>query len=329
VGNEVLTNRAASLVRRLRIAFLFPGQGEQYEGMLHALSDHPAARSTMQEANAVLGKDSYLLDSKTALQSTVSAQLCIFIAGVAFARVMESEGAMPDAVAGLSVGAFAAAVTAGVVDFAALLPVIHLRAEMMESAFPVGYGLSVILGLTLSEISGLVRECHSANDPVYLANLNGPRQFVIAGSVRGQNQVLQKAKALGAGKAEPLPVTTPSHCPLLKGVSHKLLNAISDIQFRQPRIPYVSNRNARLLRSAQAILEDVATNVEYPVYWYDSMTILYEQGVRLFVEAPPGQSLSKLVVESLPECRALAFQLTPLRSLLYRMAQESKSSCLD
>jgi len=317
VGNEVLTNRAASLVRRLRIAFLFPGQGEQYEGMLHALSDHPAARSTMQEANAVLGKDSYLLDSKTALQSTVSAQLCIFIAGVAFARVMESEGAMPDAVAGLSVGAFAAAVTAGVVDFAALLPVIHLRAEMMESAFPVGYGLSVILG------------CHSANDPVYLANLNGPRQFVIAGSVRGQNQVLQKAKALGAGKAEPLPVTTPSHCPLLKGVSHKLLNAISDIQFRQPRIPYVSNRNARLLRSAQAILEDVATNVEYPVYWYDSMTILYEQGVRLFVEAPPGQSLSKLVVESLPECRALAFQLTPLRSLLYRMAQESKSSCLD
>ena len=310
---------------RLRIAFLFPGQGEQYEGMLHLLSGHPSVASTIQEANTVLGMDSCLLDSKTALQSTVSAQLSIFIAGVACARVLEAEGATPDAVAGLSLGAFAAAVTAGVTDFAALLPVIRLRAEMMENTFPVGYGLSVILGLTFREVSGLVTACHTLNDPVYLANLNGPRQFVLAGSLRGQNEVLQRAKALGARKAEHLPVKVPSHCPLLKEVSRKLSDAISEIQFRQPRIPYVSNRNARLLRDARAILDDVVTNVEHPVYWYDAMTMLYEQGVRLFVEAPPGQSLSKLVVEAFPECRTAAFQFIPLHSLLYRIALESKS----
>lgn len=310
----------------MSVAYLFPGQGTPCENILHLLPDHPVVIGTIEEANTVLGTDSYLLDGKAAVTSAVNAQLSIFIAGVASVRVLEAAGALPDAVAGLSIGAFAAAVTAGVVDFAALLPVVRLRGELMEDSFPAGYGLSVIIGLDVRQVSELVAECHTANSPVYLANLNAPRQFVIAGCLRGLDEVLENAKILGARKAEHLPVNVPSHCPLLQEASAKLLSSIAGVRLSQPRIPYVSNRHARMLRDPKAILEDVVTNIGYPVYWHDTTTLLYEHGVRLFIEALPGHSLSNLVLEAFPDCKGVPFESTPLDSLLHYMARENRLS---
>jgi malonate decarboxylase epsilon subunit len=100
------------------IALLFPGQGSQIPGMLHQLPDHPAALRTIKEISAALERDVRTLDSPEALRSTVSIQLALLTAGVA-ARVLEEEGVIPEAVAGLSVGAFAAGVHGHVLTLAA------------------------------------------------------------------------------------------------------------------------------------------------------------------------------------------------------------------
>src|ERR1700723_3690151 len=112
----------------MSLALLFPGQGSQVPGMLHTLLDHPAIARTLDEVSETLGVDVRDLDSAAALQSTVSVQLGLLAAGVSTARALEEEGIQPEAVAGLSVGAFAAAVHSGVVGLADAVHLVWQRA---------------------------------------------------------------------------------------------------------------------------------------------------------------------------------------------------------
>jgi malonate decarboxylase epsilon subunit len=76
----------------MSVAFIFPGQGSQEEGMLHALPDHPDVAGTLKEASAILGRDVLDLDSHEALESTLHVQLALLIAGVSVSRALQSEG---------------------------------------------------------------------------------------------------------------------------------------------------------------------------------------------------------------------------------------------
>ena len=132
----------------MSVAFLFPGQGSQVPGMLHRLPDHPAVRRTCDEVSQCLSQNVFDLDSDTALQSTLSVQLALFTCAVAMSRVLVEEGVRPVAVAGLSVGAFAAAVESGTICLSDGVHLVRQRAEMMMKLYPKGYGLAAIVGLT-------------------------------------------------------------------------------------------------------------------------------------------------------------------------------------
>jgi len=175
--------------------FAFPGQGAQKPGMLQRLPEAPEVAATLAEANAVLGEDALLLDSAEALQSTRAVQLCLLIAGVAGARLLMRDGQRPDYVAGLSIGAYAAAVVAESLTFADALRLVALRGELMQQAYPEGYGMTAILGLALGTVESLLAE---AEGPVHLGNINADNQIVIAGSDAAMATVAARAKALGA-----------------------------------------------------------------------------------------------------------------------------------
>jgi acyl transferase domain-containing protein len=147
----------------------FPGQGAQQPGMLHALPEAPVVQACIEQASAALGEDVRLLDSPEALQATRAVQLCLLIAGVAASRLLSERGHRPDYVAGLSIGAYAAAVVAGALDYADAVCLVALRGELMQRAYPDGYGMTAILGLDQSSIERLLAE---ADGPVYLANIN-------------------------------------------------------------------------------------------------------------------------------------------------------------
>ena len=305
----------------MSLAFLFPGQGSQSPGMLHALPDHPTVLRTLDEASQTLHQDVRDLDSPESLQSTVPVQLALLTAGVAVARTLADEGVAPEAVAGLSVGAFAAAVHCGVLGFPDAIQLVRQRAQLMQSLFPSGYGLSAIVGLTESQVSALVAEAHSTQTPVYVGNINAPRQIVIAGSDAGMSAVLEAAKRTGARKAERLHVAVPSHCPLLEPVAAALRTRLKEMSLQPPRAIYISNVRGRALRQADAVAEDLASNIAHGVRWHDATTVLEELGCRLFLEMPPGQILSGLARESFPEVRSLALAQSTLQGALHVAAR--------
>ena len=294
------------------IALLFPGQGSQIPGMLHQPPDHPAVLRTFAEVSAELGYDVRLLDSPEALRSTVSVQLALLTAGVAAARALEEEGVIPEAVAGLSVGAFAAAVHAHVLTLADCVRVVSQRADLMEHNSPDGYGLAAIIGLTEAQVVTLIQQANTADDPVYLGNVNSPEQIVISGSSKGLEQVSIAALKAGARKAELLNVPVLSHSPLLLPVADALTQALQNIQLHSPRMVYVSNVRARALRTAAEIAWDLANNIAHGVRWSDATTLLQELGCSLFVEMPPGHVLTNLAKQSVPQVRCIALAKTSL-----------------
>ena len=305
----------------MTLAFLFPGQGSQRPGMLHALPAHPAITQTLDEASQALHQDIRVLDTPECLQSTVSVQLALLTTGVAVARALADEGVTPEAVAGLSVGAFAAAVHCGVLSFPDAIQLVRQRAELMKSLFPAGYGLAAIVGLTETQVSALVAEAHTTQAPVYVGNINAPRQIVIAGSDAGISAVIEAARKSGARKAETLQVAVPSHCPLLEPVAKALRTRLQEMALCPPRLIYVSNVKARALRQADTVAEDLANNIAHGVRWHDATTVLEELGCRLFLEMPPGRVLSDLARESFPEVRSLALGSGTLQSALHVAAQ--------
>jgi malonate decarboxylase epsilon subunit len=297
------------------VAYLFPGQGAQTPGFLHRLPEHPAVDATLDEAAAVLGMDVMGLDSAAALASTVAVQLGVLIAGVAVMRALAEEGLQADATAGLSVGAFGAAVACGVLEFADALPLVKLRGETMERAYPQGYGMAALVGLDEHQVASIVDRIGGAAAQLYIANINAPTQIVLSGADLALNAALEAARRMGA-QAERLAVSLPSHCPLLNVVAERLAATMAAIEFHEPRRPYVTNRRARAVRDAASVREDLIYNVADTVRWHDSVTVLYELGVRLFIEPPPGQALARLARRAFTEARAIGAEDWQLRSVV-------------
>jgi malonate decarboxylase epsilon subunit len=281
-------------------ALLFPGQGAQKPGMLHELVDDSAVRSTLDEVSDVLRSDVRLLDSPEALNSTVSVQLSLLASGVATARALQRKGVTCDAVAGLSVGAFAAAVVAEAITLKDAVMLVRSRAETMENLYPVGYGMAAIVGLNERQVTAIVDSAYTTAAPVFVANINAPRQIVIAGSTEGMQRVLEEARRRGSRKAELLHVSVPSHCPLLSPVADSLRLQLNSMQLCAPKVPYLANVSGRAVRSASAVATDLADNIAHGVRWHDATIVAQELGCNLFLEMPPGHTLTDLAKENVP-----------------------------
>lgn len=299
------------------IAFLYPGQGAQTPGFLSRLPRHAAVDATLDEASRVLGQDARSLDSETSLACTVGVQLSGLVAGVAVTRALAAEDVVPDAVAGLSSGAFTAAVACGALAFDDALPLLRLRAELMQQAYPSGYGLAALVGLDEARVNQLVADIHGPHTPLYVANLNARTQIVLAGNDAALTRAVEAARAAGAYRAHRMAVAVPSHCALMDAVAQRLAQALEKIAVQAPRVPYLGNLRARALRDAQGIREDLANNVAHTVRWHDAMTALYERGVRHFFEAPPGATLTGIARESFDDVQARSLSDTPLDTVVY------------
>lgn len=284
---------------------MFPGQGAQYPGMLQELDAAFDGRLWCERASEALGEDVALLDAPDALKRTRAVQLCNLIAGVACADWLMREGIRPDFVAGLSIGAFPAAVVSGALGFEDAVRLVSLRGELMESACPAGYGLSAVGGLPEREMVSLVQAIHAPDCPVFLANFNAADQFVIAGADEAMRRVLEMARERGATVTERLAVAV-SHCPLLEAASLFLAEAMQCVLFRRPDVAYLSGSTGRVLWQPERIADDLARNMARPVRWADAMTAAYERGVRLAVEMPPGSVLTGLAKRVMDEGEALA-----------------------
>src|ERR671912_1019448 len=290
----------------MSVAYLFPGQGSQCPCMLHDLPDHPIARDMITHATEVLGRDVLDLDTPEALGSTIATQLALLVVGATAARILIEEGGRADFVAGHSVGAFAAAVAAGALTFPDALHLVDLRARAMQEAYPHGYGMGVVVGLDERTVFRFAADTGTPKTPVHAANVNAPLQISVSGADNALEKVLTLARKHGARRTQRLAVPTPSHTPLMAPVAAELKRALADVAMNTPAVPYLSNIGGRTLRDPEEIRDDLARSVEHPVRWHDATTLLFELGVRLFVELPPGDVLTRLAKDAFPEARCLA-----------------------
>ncbi len=281
------------------IAFVFPGQGSQKVGMGKALAGaFPLCRDTFDEADAAVGEPLSRLcfeGPEDQLGLTENTQPAILAVSIAAYRLVRSMGLTPAFVAGHSLGEYSANVAAGTISFADALRIVRSRGRYMQDAVPVGTGaMSAILGLDAETVA---RACAEAaqGDVVSPANLNGPGQVVIAGARDAVARAGERAKALGAKRVVPLPVSAPFHCALMKPAGERLAPQLRALHAQDPHPPIVANVDATLKHTAASAIEALIAQVSAPVRWEDVVRRLASEGVTTYVEVGPGTVLGGLV----------------------------------
>jgi len=286
----------------MKIAFTFPGQGSQSVGMGKALAEaFPEARAVFDEVDAALGEKLSTLmweGPEDRLTLTANAQPALMAVSVAATRALAARG-LPLAanaafVAGHSLGEYSALCAAGSLPLADTARLLRIRGNAMQAAVPVGAGaMAAIIGLEPDAVAAACTEAAAAG-PCQIANDNGGGQLVISGSKAGVEAACDIARAKGARRALPLPVSAPFHSALMAPAAEAMRKALSGTAIAAPAVPLVANVTARPLADPAAIRERLVEQVTGRVRWRESVEWMAAAGVTLFLELGSGKVLSGL-----------------------------------
>lgn len=256
------------------------------------------AREVLAEADGALGEPLGALcfdGPEDRLTLTENTQPAILAVSIAAYQVLASRGVQPAFVAGHSLGEYSANVAAGTMNFADAVKIVRRRGRYMQEAVPVGTGaMAAVLGLDAETVA---RACEEAADGevVSPANVNGGGQVVIAGAREAVARAGERAKALGARRVIPLPVSAPFHCALMKPAQERLEPELRSLAVQDPRVPVVANVDALPKRTAVDAIDALVAQVSAPVRWEEVVRRLASEGVTTYLEVGPGTVLSGLV----------------------------------
>ena len=292
-------------------AFLFPGQGSQFAGMGKSLAAaYPCARAVFEEADQTLGFALSRLcfeGPEDRLRLTENTQPALLAVSVAALSVLKERGVTAGFVAGHSLGEYSALVAAGSLRFADALRLVRARGRYMQEAVPAGVGaMAALLKLPEGRLDAILAEA-AQGEVVSAANLNSPDQVVIAGHAGAVARAIELARAAGARRAVPLPVSAPFHCALMEPAQRRLKADLDATEFRDLDIPLVNNWRAALVRTGREAREGLYQQVPNPVRWVDSVRRLRELGAGLFIETGCGNVLTGLLRGIDPAARGIQF----------------------
>jgi [acyl-carrier-protein] S-malonyltransferase len=287
-----------------KIGFLFPGQGAQTLGMgAGVYRSVSAAGWLFDRASQLLGYDLFKLCTEgpaSDLDKTDKAQPAIFLASLAALEKLRVE--KPEIVehcsvaAGLSLGEYTALVFAGVMEFEDGLMLVEERGRAMQDAAEQEFGGMVsILGMEREQVEALCREARG-DWTLEVANLLCPGNIVVSGTTAACERLVDLANAAGAMKVVPLAVAGAFHTRMMAPALERLQKKLEKTEFRQPRIPVVSNVDARPHTDPEEMRTLLIKQVCSPVLWEDSMRqMIGAMGVTQFYELGPGRVLTGLL----------------------------------
>jgi len=296
-GSEVKNPQL--ITQNSKLLFMFPGQGSQYVGMGKSLFDNfKVARDTFEEADDALGlKISSLCFNgpEADLKLTYNTQPAILTASIAAMRVISSETPLkPSLLAGHSLGEYTALVVADVLSFRDAVCLVKARGRYMDEAVPAGTGgMAAILGMEKDKVEELCKEA-SKGEVVVPANFNCPGQIVISGHAGAVTRAVDLAKERGA-KAIPLPVSAPSHSPLMGPAGERLSKELEKIYISGIKCPVISNADADFYPSKDMVADLLIRQLSRPVRWEESIAKALSFGTEAFAEVGPGKVLCGLL----------------------------------
>lgn len=278
----------------MNTAFLFPGQGSQYEGMGNDLAQSSFhALQRFQQAQDIIGWDVLSLkktDGVPSLDITIYTQPAIYTVSCATAEYLAENGIKPAAVAGHSAGEFAALTAAGAWDFETGLNVIAQRACLMHKMAGRG-AMAAVLGLDADTIRDV---CESySGGIVAVANYNSPKQTVITGEVAAVEEVTPMLKEKGARRIINLPVSGAFHSPLMEKAQNEFRYFMQGVEIQEPTVPWISNNNAQLESNPERIKNLLIEQFCSSVRWVETMEWMKNNTDRA-IEVGPGEVLCGL-----------------------------------
>lgn len=289
-----------------KIAFLFSGQGAQYTGMMNDIAqEYKSARHVFNIAdNATQRSISELCFAGSAdeLNLTHNTQPCVLAADLAAYQALVECGINPDAVAGFSLGEYAALVAANVLTMQDAFEIIQARADAMQEAVPVGQGaMAAVMKLTNDEVKEL---CNAVQGYVVPANYNCPGQVTVAGETKAVEEliILAKEKKIRTVK---LPVSAPFHCEMMNPAAIVLNKVLLQYHFREPSIPVYMNVDGRIEGTVTGIMNKLVAQAKSSVCWTSILRNMEADGIHTFIEIGPGKTLTSFVNKTLVNVLAL------------------------
>lgn len=292
----------------MKLAMVFPGQGSQAVGMLKGYAGLPEVQELLFEAKSVLGEDFMrLLDEGPAekLGLTVNTQPAMVTAGTAAFRAWRAlGGAMPEMVAGHSLGEYTALVCAQAISFRDCLPLVRFRAEAMQQAVPEGQG--AMAAILMLDDDAVRAACAQVGGIVQAVNFNAPGQVVIAGEKAAVERAMEACKEKGAKRAVLLPVSAPFHSTLMRPAADKLKTYLDRIALAPPKLAVVNNVDVAVENDPERIRQALVRQAASPVRWVETIRRMVDSGVTHIVECGPGKVLAGMTRRIAPGVKSFA-----------------------
>ncbi|HOK14617.1 MAG TPA: ACP S-malonyltransferase [Candidatus Kapabacteria bacterium] len=297
----------------MKTALLCSGQGSQYVGMMKDLFDNSnKAKEIIHKADEILDfslSEICFNGPMDVLKQTRFTQPAIFLHSAVLYELLKDKLEF-DAVAGHSVGEYAALYIAGVIEFEDALRLVSLRGQLMYSAGEELPGtMFAVINLDDDKV---VEVCNKLNQNdegavVVAANFNSPGQVVVSGSRDYLRNNINAFKEAGAKLVKELVVSGAFHSPLMKPAQLELEKAINTIEFKNAKVPVYSNVYAKPLTNADEIKNALIAQLTAPVLWTQSLRQMFSDGITRFVELGPGQVLQGLVKRTLENIEILGY----------------------
>jgi [acyl-carrier-protein] S-malonyltransferase len=284
---------------------------------------YPSARAIFEQADAALGFAISTLcfeGPDEQLKLTENTQPALLTVSVAALTVLKELGYQPDFVAGHSLGEYSALVAAGALRFEDAVRIVRNRGRYMQEAVPAGVGaMAAWLMPPMDQLDRILGEA-AQGEVISAANFNSPSQLVIAGHAGAVARANEMAKAAGAKRTVPLPVSAPFHCALMEPAQQRLKADLDAAAFSDLAVPLVNNVDAAIVTGGAAARDGLYRQVPNPVRWTESVKRLSAEGVTRFVEVGQGAVLCGLVKQIVPEASSAKFgnpaDLEKVRELL-------------
>ena len=266
-----------------------------------------AARTVFDQADEYLGSKISTLcfyGPDDALKQTIHTQPALYVTSAAALAALRERGVpMPGAVAGHSVGEYAALYAAGAFDFETGLHLVERRAqEMHRAALTTPGTMAAVLGLSGPQVAAICADAVAAG-PVSAANFNGGGQVVISGSPDGVARASELARAAGAKRVLPLNVSGAFHSALMAPAVEAMEYALRDAVIQKTSIPVVVNLTADYETMPDEIRANLAAQIDHPVRWEETIARLVAEGFDTFVEVGSGTVLAGLMKRIAPDAQ--------------------------